>query len=138
MTAPIGRDIGKSFEPMGNAVIDLLFIRISLVVGLADTLGDHFGITLAVAGVLAVGALHASSVLQEITAKSTAHNIVELLCDELVTLLLVYLFFLLADSSLSIETDVEWSSILQLLGYRGGQRRRILRGKLEWTYQSSS
>lgn len=138
MTAPISRDICKSFKPMGNAVIDLLFIRIGLVVGLADTLGDHFGITLAVAGVLAVCALHTSSVLQEIAAKSTAHNIVELLRDELVALLLVDLFFLLADSSLSIETDVERSSILQLLGYSGGQRRRILKGEFEWTYQSSS
>jgi hypothetical protein len=116
MAAPIGRDISKGLEPMRDAVVDFLFVWIGLIVGLANTLGDHFGITLAMAGVLAVGALHAGGVLQEIAAKRTAHNIVELLGDEFVSLLLMYLFFLLADSSLSVEADIEWSPILQLLG----------------------
>lgn len=103
---------------MGNAVVDLLLVWIRFVVGLADTFGDNLRVTLAVAGVFAIRALHASGILQKVATKSTAHDIVELLCNELVALFLVNLFFLLADGSLTVETNVERSSILQLLGFR--------------------
>ena len=117
MTTPIGRDVGKSFETMRNAVVDLLLVGIGLIIGLANTLGDNLGITLAMASILAIGTLHASCVFQKVTAKSTAHNVVKLLRNELVSLLFVNFFLLLSDSALTVQSNVERSSILQLLGY---------------------
>lgn len=97
-------------------MVDLFFFRVCFVVCFADTLGDHLGVALAMASIFAVGTLHSCSVFQEVAAKSTAHDIVELLRDELVTLLLVNLFLLLSDGTLAIETNIEWPSVLQLLG----------------------
>ena len=97
-------------------MVDFFLIRISLVVRFADTLGDDLGVTLLVAGVLAVSTLHTGSVLEEISAKGAAHNVIELLRDKLVTLLLVDFLLLLTDSTLTIETDIERSSVLQLFG----------------------
>lgn len=114
MTTPIGRDIGKPIPTMRNAVIDFLLVRVCLVIRFADTLRDDFRVALPVASVFAVGALHASSVLQEIAAKGTTHDIVELLRDELVTLLFVDFLLSLSDCTLTVETNVERSSILQL------------------------
>lgn len=101
---------------MGDAVIDLLLVGIGLVVRLADTFGDDLGIALAVAGIFAVGTLHAGSILQKVATQGTAHDIVELLRDELVTLLLVDLFLLLAHGTLAVETNVERTAILELFG----------------------
>lgn len=115
MAAPVGRDVGKSFETMRDTVVDLLLVGIGLVVGLADTLGDDLGITFAMTSIFAIGTLHAGSILQEIAAKSTTHDVVKLLRDELVSLLLVDFFLLLADGTLTVQSDIEWSSILQLL-----------------------
>lgn len=116
MATPVGRDVSEPFKPMRNAVVDFLLVGIGLVVGLANTLGDNLGVTFAMASILAVGALHPSCVFQEVAAKGTAHNIIELLRNELVALLFVDLFLPLSDSTLAIQTNVEWSSILQLLG----------------------
>lgn len=116
MAAPIGGEIGESFETMRDAMVDLLLVGVCFVIRFADTFGDHLGIALAMAGIFAVGTLHPGSVLQKVTAKSTAHNIVELLRDELVSLLFVNIFLLLPNGTLAIETDIEWPSVLQLLG----------------------
>lgn len=116
MTAPVGGNVGKAFEAMWDAVVDLFFVGVRLVVGFADTLGDDLGIAFPVAGVFAVRALHASSILEEVAAKSTSHDIVKLLRDELVALFLVNLLLSLTDCTLTIETNVEWSSVFQLLG----------------------
>ena len=116
MATPVGRNVGKSFETMRDTVVDLLLVGIGLVVGLADTLGDDLGIALAMTGVLAIGTLHAGCILQKIAAKSATHDVVELLRDELVSLLLVDFFLLLTDSTLTVQSDIEWSSVLQLLG----------------------
>lgn len=116
MATPVGRDISESFKAMWNAVVDFLLVGIGLVVGLADTLGDDLGVTLAMASILAVGTLHTRCVFQEVAAKRTAHNIIELLRNELVALLFVNLFLSLSDSTLAIQSNVEWSSILQLFG----------------------
>lgn len=97
---------------MRYPVINFFFIGVGLVVRLADTLGDDFGVTLLVAGVLAVRTLHAGCVLEEISAKGAAHDVIELLRDELVTLLLVDFFLLLADSTLTVEADIKRSSVL--------------------------
>jgi hypothetical protein len=118
VTTPIGREIGETLEAMRNTVVDLLLVGIRFVVGLADTLGDDLGIALSVTGIFAVGTLHAGRIFQEITAKRTAHDVVELLGDKLVTLLFVNLLLLLSDGTLTVETDIERTAILQLLGYR--------------------
>lgn len=117
MATPIGRDVGEILETMRDAVINFLLVGISLVVGFADTFRDHFGITLSMASVLAILTLHAGSIFQEIATKSTTHNVVELLGDKFVALLFVNLFLSLADGALSIKTDIEGSTILQLFGY---------------------
>lgn len=116
VAAPVGGQVGKALEAMGDAVIDLLLVGVGLVVRLADTFGDDLGIALAVAGIFAVGTLHARGILQEVAAQGTAHDVVELLRDELVTLLLVDLFLLLAHGTLAVETNVERTAVLELFG----------------------
>ena len=117
MATPVGRYVGKVLETVRNTVVDFLLVGVGLIVGFADTLCDHFGVTLAVASVLAVLTLHTGGIFQEIATKSTTHDVVELLRDEFVTLLFVDLFFSLADGTLSIETDIERTTIFQLFGY---------------------
>lgn len=98
-------------------MVDLFFVWISFVICLAYTFCHHFRIALSMASIFAICALHASGVFQEISTKSTTHNVVELLSNKLVALLLMDLFFLLAHSTLSIETDIEGPPILELFGY---------------------
>ena len=90
-------------------MVDLLFVGVRLVVGLADTFGNDLGITFGVAGVLAIRALHAGRVFEEVSAECTAHDVIELLLDEFVALLLVDLFLLLPDRTLSVKTNVKGS-----------------------------
>jgi len=115
MTAPIGADVGEVFEAMRNAVIDLLFVWISLVVRFTDTLCDDLRVAFGVADILAILAPHASRVLEQISTQCASHDIVELLLDEFVALLLVHFLFLLTDGTLSVETQVKWSSLTGLL-----------------------
>lgn len=117
MATPVGRDIGERLETMRNTMVDFLLIRISLIVGLADTLSDDLGVTFPMACVLAVGTLHTGCVLEEVSAQSTAHDVVELLRDELVALLFVDFFLFLTDGTLSVETNVERTSVFKLLGW---------------------
>jgi hypothetical protein len=105
VATPVRGDVGEVFESM-----------IGLVIGFADTFGDDLWITLAMARVFAIGALHTSRILQEIPTKRTAHDVVELLSNELVPLLLVDLFFLLANGTLTIKTNVKRTSIFHLFG----------------------
>jgi hypothetical protein len=116
VATPIGRKVGEAFETMRNPVVDLLLVGIGLIVGLADTLGDDLGIAFTVASILAVRTLHTRGVLEEISTQRTAHDVVELLGDKLVALLFVDLFLLLAHGTLSVETNIEGTAILQLLG----------------------
>ena len=115
MTAPIGANIGEIVETVRNAVIDLLFIRIGLVICLANAFRDDLGIAFGVAGVLAIGTLHASGVFEEVTAQGAPHNVVELLFDELVALLLNDLLLLLSYSALSVQAEVKRSTSTCLL-----------------------
>lgn len=115
VATPVRANIGELLETMRNAMIDLLLIRISLRVGFTDTLCNHAGVTFGVAGVLAVLALHTGRVLQEVPAKCTSHNIVELLRHELVTKHLVNQLLALANGSLTVKTDIEWPPVLGLL-----------------------
>lgn len=79
MTTPVRAHIRKLFETMWNAMVNLLLIRICLCIGLAYTLGDYTGIALSVASIFTILALHASGVFEKLAAKSTAHDVVELL-----------------------------------------------------------
>ena len=117
MATPIGGEIGKALEAVRDAMVDLLLVRVGFVVGLANTLGHNLGVALLVAGVFAVGTLHTRSILEEFSAQRTAHDVVELLGNELVALFLVDFLLLLANGTLTVETDIERSAVLQLLGY---------------------
>lgn len=59
MAAPIGSNIGESLEAMGDAMVDLLLVRVRLGIRLADTFCDNAWVAFGVASVLAVFALHA-------------------------------------------------------------------------------
>jgi hypothetical protein len=83
---------------MRNPVVEFRLIRIGFGVRLCDALGDHFAIALFMARVLAVRALHSSRVLQEISAQSTPHDVIELL----------------PNGTFSVQTDVEGSSVFAL------------------------
>lgn len=93
-------------------MVDLLLIWVGLIVCFADTFGNNLGVAFAMASVLAIRTLHARGVFEELSAQSAAHDVVELLCDELVALLLVDLFFLLAHGTLTVETNIEGAAIL--------------------------
>ena len=66
VTAPIGTHITKCFKAVRNSVVDLRFIGIVLCIGLGDAFRDHKWIALLMAKVMAVRALHASRVFEEL------------------------------------------------------------------------
>jgi len=137
VAAPVGGEIGEALETVRDAVIDLLLVGIGLVVRLADTFGDNLLVAFAVAGILAVRTLHARSVLEELSAQRTTHDVVKLLGNELVALLLVNLFLLLAHGTLTVETNVERPTVFELLGYVGCQHVSWYIYKRFAIYQSS-
>lgn len=112
MTAPICCHIRVRKEPVRNSVVDLLLLRVRLSITLTDALGDDAGIAFGVAGVFAVFALHASRVLQEVTAQSTSHDVVELLLYELVAVHLMHLLLALTNSAFSSKTKVHLPTVL--------------------------
>ncbi len=59
MATPIRAHVREFLETVGDPMIDLLFVGISLCIRLADTFCDHLGITLRVTSIFAVLALHA-------------------------------------------------------------------------------
>lgn len=115
MAAPIRTHIGERIEAMGNAMVDLFLVRVCLCVRLADTLRHNLRVAFLMAGVLAVCTLHARSVFEEVTAEGAAHDVVECLHGELVAILFNDIFLLLTNGTLSVETDVERPSVLDLL-----------------------
>jgi hypothetical protein len=114
MATPVRTHVGKAFETMRDAVVELLLFRICFCIGLADTFGDDFGIALLVAGILAIGALHASCILEKIAAESTAHDVIELLCYEFVPVHFVHLLLALPNGTLAVEADIEPSPVFHL------------------------
>lgn len=102
VATPVCRDVGESFETMGNAMVDFLLVRVGFVICLTDTLGDNLRVAFFVASVLAIRALHTRSIFKEFSTQRTAHDVVELLCDELVALLLVNIVFLLTHGTLTV------------------------------------
>lgn len=97
-------------------MVDLLLVGVGFVVCLTDTLGDNLRVAFLVASVLAIRALHTRSIFKEFSTKRTAHDVVELLGDEFVALLLVDVIFLLTHGTLTVKTDIEGTTVLQLLG----------------------
>ena len=118
MAAPVGSHVGKILESVRYTMIEFFLIRIGFRIRFAYTFGDDFGVTLFVARIFAILALHACGVFQEFSAKSTAHDIVKLLEDKFMAVEFVDFFFALANSAFTIKTDVEGSSVLELFCYR--------------------
>ena len=116
VAAPVGRHIRVRLEPVRNSVVDLLFIRISLGIALADAFRNDRRVTFSVTKILAIFALHACRVLKEVAAQCTTHNVVELVLHELVSVHLVDFLLSLTDSALSPKTKVDWSAVLVGLG----------------------
>src|SRR5690242_3295596 len=96
---------------MGNAVVDLFLVRISLSITLADTLGNNAGVALVVTSVLAIFALHTRRVLKEISAEGTAHDVVKLVLDKLVAEHFVNFLLALSNSTLSAQTEIHLSLV---------------------------
>ena len=107
MATPIGAQVGKSFESMRYAMIEFLFVRIGLSIGLAYALGNDFGETVRVTSIFAVFALHARRVFEELATERASHDTIELLSDELVAILFLDLFFALSDGTFSAKAGVE-------------------------------
>lgn len=97
-------------------MIELLLVRIGLCIRFTDTFRDDLRVTFFVARVLAILALHAGGILQELSTKGTTHDVVELLKHKFVAVKFMDLFFALADRTFTIETDVERSSVFELFG----------------------
>ena len=66
VTAPVSSHVAEPFETMRYPVVQLLFVRVGLRIGLADTFGDDLGIALFVACILAVFALHPCRVFEKV------------------------------------------------------------------------
>lgn len=62
MAAPIGPHVGEVLESVGDTMIELLLIRVAFRIRLADTFGDDLGVTLFVARIFAILALHTGGV----------------------------------------------------------------------------
>ena len=69
-----------------------------------NTFGDNKRVALGVTGELAFFALHAGAVFEELPAVSAENDAEEMLGDEFVAILLVYLFFSLAHGALASKT----------------------------------
>lgn len=114
MTAPIGPHIGEVLESVWDAMIELLLIRVGFRVRFADAFGDDLRVTLFMARVFTIRALHTRGVFKELSAKSTTHDVVELLKYELMAVKFMHFFLALTDGAFTVETNVEGSSIFEL------------------------
>ena len=98
-------------------MVELLFIRIRFRIGFTDALRDDFGVTILVACILAVLALHAGRVFHEVATQRTAHDTIELLKNKLMPILFLHLFLALPDGTFTIKAKIEWSSVVGLFSY---------------------
>lgn len=83
MTTPIGAHIRKPLETMGDTVVQFLLVGICFRIRFADALCDDLWVALFMTCVFTILALHAGRILQEVSAKSTTHDIIKLLQNEL-------------------------------------------------------
>lgn len=112
MATPVGGHIRKRLESVRNTVVDLLLVRIRLSIAFTDALRNDTRVAFRMASVLAILALHARRVLEEIPAQRAAHYVVELMLDELVSVHLVDLLLALSNGTLTSQAHVYWSSNL--------------------------
>lgn len=117
MTAPVGTHVREVLESVWDTMIELLLIRVGFRVGFADTFGDDLGVAFFVARIFAILALHTRGVLQKLAAKSTTHDIVELLEHKFMAVKFMNFFFALADGAFTVKTNVEGSSVFELFCY---------------------
>lgn len=97
-------------------MIDLLFVGARVRIRLADALRYDLRVAAFVASVLAVGALHARSILEEISTQRTSHDVVEGLRSEFVAVLLHHILLLLPDSTFPAKSNcIEAFPLLRLL-----------------------
>ena len=119
MAAPAWGQGSDWLESMRNTVVDLIAIFVlregsqyqnkrkpealtyHISVRLAHTLSNDLVVALLVAGVSAVFALHAKTFEQELLTECAEHDSVELLLNELVSILLEDLFFALSNGTLT-------------------------------------
>lgn len=128
VAAPVRRDVRNRAEAVGDPVVKLVLVLVLLPghrsvsacdrhqderervgahrigVALRDTLGDDLLVALGVASVLAVLALHAGALEEELATERAEHDRVELLLHKLVPVLLVDRVLALADGALTAET----------------------------------
>ena len=102
---------------MWDAMIQFLLVRIRFRIRFANAFGDDFRVALLMAGIFTILALHASRVLQKVSAKSTTHNIIELLQNELVAIQLVNFFFTLTYGAFTVQADIEGPPVCYLFCY---------------------
>ena len=114
MTAPIGPHVGKILESVWDAMIELLLVRIGFRIRFADTFGNNFRVALFMARIFAIPALHTGGVFQELPAKGTTHDVVELLEHKLMAVKFMDFFFALANGAFTVKTNVEGSSVFEL------------------------
>ena len=115
---------------MRNPVIDFLFIRIRFCVRLADTFRNNFLETFLMTCVLAIFALHTGSVFEKLSTKCAAHDAVELLQYELVSILFLNFFFTLTDCTFTIQPCVEMGFATVLFDYNRLAEKRYIKAIL--------
>lgn len=115
MTTPIGRHIRVGLESVRDAMVDLLLVRVRLGIALADAFRDHTRIALGMASVLAVLTLHTGRIFEEVSAKGTTHDVVELVLHELVAVHLMNLLLSLTNGTLSAEAEIDGPPVLVCL-----------------------
>ena len=102
MAAPIRPHVGEVLESVWDTMIELLLIGVGFRIRFADTFGDDLGVAFFVARIFAILALHTGGVFQKFSAKSTTHDIVELLEHKFMAVKFMDLFFALADGAFTI------------------------------------
>ena len=131
MATPVGAHIHVLLKSVGNPMVQLLFVWIGFSIRFADALRNDFCETFSMACVLAVFALHPSRIFEELSAKCTAHDAVELLLHKSVTILLLDFLFTLPDSAFAVESNVKADFASVLFGWITCQ---LLLGNSNLTY----
>lgn len=111
MAAPVGTHIAVCLKAMRYAMVQFCLVRVTFRVRLANALGYNLRVAFFVAHVFAIRTLHAYCVLEQLSAQCTSHDVVELLCDELVTVEFVNIFLALTNGTFTVQTCVKGSTL---------------------------
>jgi hypothetical protein len=102
MAAPIGAQISDRLKAVRDPVVDLLFIPIPGI-WFGYAFGDNLLVAFLVTCVSTIFALIPQRIEQEIAAKSTEHDLIELTLNEFMAVHFVNFAFTLPDSALTSE-----------------------------------